>query len=77
MIEKDYEYYKAHRAELLREHAGEFVVIENESPLGFYPDQSTALDAMKDHELGNFLVKKVVPAEEDVVAIHTPSFFFA
>jgi hypothetical protein len=77
MIKKDYEYYVAHREEYLREHAGEFAVVEKETLLGFFPDEMSALVFMKDHEVGNFLVKKVIPANEDFVEYHTRAISFA
>ncbi len=77
MIKTEYEFFNAHREEYLREHSGEFAVIENETLLGFFPDQMSAFVAMKDHQVGNFLVKKVIPADQDFVEYHTRAIAFA
>jgi hypothetical protein len=45
--------------------------------VGFFPDQNAALVAMKDHVLGSFLVKKVIPADQDFVEFHTRRVSFA
>jgi len=77
VIKKDYEYFSAHLEEYLKTHANEFAVVENEALIGFFPNQTAALVAMKDHELGHFLVKKVVPADQDFVEYHTQAIAFA
>jgi hypothetical protein len=77
MIKDEYECFKQNRSEYLRDHAGEFAVIENRTLVGFFPDQQTALVAMKDHVLGAFLIKKVIPESEDFIEIHTRAVIFA
>jgi hypothetical protein len=76
VLKKDYEFFIAHRDEYLRDHRDEYAVIENESLLGFYPNQMSAMLAMKEHVVGNFLVKKVVPADQDIVEYHTQAVAF-
>lgn len=77
MIKTEYEFFDAHREEYLREHAGEFAVIENQKLLGFFREEMEALQFMRGHELGNFLVKRVIPASEDFVEYHTRAITFA
>ena len=46
------------------EHEGEYVVMQGETPLGFYPDLETALEAgYEKYGFGPFLVKRVVMDE--------------
>ncbi len=50
---------------LQQDHEGEFVVIQGEDALGFYPDQVAALKAGYDHYgLDPFLVKRVTLDEK-------------
>ncbi|MFZ2635542.1 MAG: hypothetical protein WAX33_04295 [Rectinemataceae bacterium] len=77
MLKSDYEFFNKHREEYLRDHANEFAVIEKEALVGFFPNQMAALTAMKSHELGKFLVKKVIPADQDFIEYHTRRVVFA
>lgn len=60
MLAKDFAFFNLHREEYLREHAKEYAVVENELLVGFFPDEKSALMAMKDHSLGTFLVKQII-----------------
>jgi len=65
--DRDYSFFNLHRNEYLKKHTGQYVVIEKETVLGFYSNQQAALLAMKDHNLGTFIVHKIVPAELDII----------
>lgn len=61
---KEFEYYLAHQADLLREHQGKFVVIKDQKVIGVYDDELTAISRTKmNHKLGTFLVQKVEPGD--------------
>lgn len=63
-LKKEFDYYLAHQAELVKEHNGKFVVIKNAKVIGVFPDQATAVsETAKSHELGTFLVQKVEPGD--------------
>lgn len=65
MLDREFEFFKAHQDEFVREHPGEYVVIKGEAVLGFYPDAQTAYFATAEsHEPGTFLIQEVRPGQE-------------
>lgn len=64
MLEKELEFYTSHRAELLKAHAGKFVLIKNDSLVGIY---STLEEAVIEGTLrfgkGPFMARQI--AERD------------
>jgi hypothetical protein len=75
MLIKEYEYYKAHLPEFLKDHRGEFVVIQGETVKGFYPTEELALRSMAGQELGTFFVKVCLPSDETVIEYHSRAIF--
>lgn len=67
MFEKELEYYKANKEELLRHHENHYVVIAGDRFLGAYTTDQEAYEAGLE-ELGNvpFLIKRVTRDEEVV-----------
>ena len=64
-LEKEFEYYLAHQAELVEKFDGKFVVIKGNEVLGAYDSEIEAIEeTMKEHELGTFLVQKCEEGEE-------------
>lgn len=65
MFEKELQYYKTRKEELLKRHANKYLVIKGDRLLGVY---DTDIDAYKAglKEFGNvaFLIKKVTKEEE-------------
>jgi hypothetical protein len=65
------ELFEQKKAEWLRSHAGEFVVIAGAKIAGFYPDYESAFRAgLETSGLGNSFLVKQVWAEEPVYLIH-------
>jgi hypothetical protein len=63
-LQKEFEYYLAHKAELVAAHNGKVVVIKDCKVLGAYDDEMQAIaETRKTHELGTFLVQKVEPGD--------------
>jgi hypothetical protein len=75
MLTKEFEYYKAHLSEFLKEHRGEYVVIQGEKVQGFYPSEELALQTMAGQELGTFFVKVCLPPDETVIEYHSRAVF--
>jgi hypothetical protein len=75
MLEKEFNYYKAHLTEFLKDHRGEFVVIQGETLRGFYPTEDLALQSMAGEQLGTFFVKVCLPPDETVVEYHSRAMF--
>ena len=72
VLQQEFDYYLAHKDELLAKYNGRFVVIKDCKPLGAY---ATELEAVTEtqkqgHALGSFLVQKVEPGD----AAYTQTF---
>lgn len=64
-LKPEFEYFLAHKAELVKAYEGKFVVIKNQRVIGAFDDQPTAVaETQKTHALGTFLVQKVTPGDE-------------
>lgn len=59
MLEKEFKYFQDHRAELSKEHPDKFVVIKDETVLGFYDSELQAYtETKKSHQPGTFLIQQ-------------------
>lgn len=79
MLEKEYSYYKAHKAELEKEFSGKFVIIVGEKPLGGFDSQDEALEfaVEKGHKLGEFLLQFCDPDLDQTQHFRTRAVFSA
>lgn len=65
MLDKEYEYYLAHRDELVANHKGKFVAIREGRVIGVYASRPEAIEkTAKVHPLGTFLVQHITEEEE-------------
>ena len=65
MLEKEFEYYKAHQDDLVKAYPGKVIVIVGETVIGSYDTEIEAYEsAKKDHALGTFLIQKCMPGTE-------------
>lgn len=70
-LKKEFDYYLANQAELVKQYNGKYVVIKAQTVLGAYDTQIAAItETQKKHELGTFLVQKVEPG----TAAYTQTF---
>jgi hypothetical protein len=70
-LKPEFEWYLAHKAELLKKFNGKFVVIKNRQVIGAYKAELEAVqETRKAHALGTFLVQKVEPGD----AAYTQTF---
>ncbi len=57
-LEREFKYYLDHQTELVKKYRGKYIVIKDQSVIGSYEDEDTAIsETMKEHELGTFLVQ--------------------
>lgn len=62
MLEKEFQYYIDHEAELLKSYGGKYIVIKNQTVVGSYEKQIDAYnESEKMYELGTFLIQRCVP----------------
>ncbi len=65
MLEKEFQYYKAHQKELVDKYEGKFIVIKGEQVIGVYESEIEAYEETKKiEELGTFLIQQVLPGKE-------------
>jgi len=74
-LSTEYEHYKRNLEGFLRDHPGEYAVIRGEHVLGFYATEADAFASMAKEALGTFMVKRCVPAEQDVAEFHSRVLF--
>lgn len=61
-LKREFDYYIANQADLVKKYNGKVIVIKNREVIGVYENQSTAVsETARKHELGTFLVQKVEP----------------
>ena len=64
-------YFKEHQKELAEKHHREFVLIHNQSEVGFYESGGRAYGDAKERRLesGTFLIRQCLRPDEETVAI--------
>lgn len=66
-LQKEFDFYKAHHAELVKEYDGKYLVIKGQAVIGVYGTREEAIqESMKDHELGTFLVQYVQSGDKNI-----------
>ena len=74
-LESALAYFKEHQADLAEEHHGKFVLIHDQSTIGFYDSELDAYGVAKNdkgYAAGTFLIRKcVMPEEETTQVFHS------
>jgi hypothetical protein len=61
-LKREFDYYVANQADLVKQFNNKFVVIKNREVIGVFDNQATAIaETAKRHPLGTFLVQWVEP----------------
>jgi len=64
-LEKEFDFFLEHQAELVKEYNGKYIVIKDQKILGAYDDQLEAVEeTLKVHALGTFIVQLCTPGSE-------------
>jgi hypothetical protein len=64
-LEKEFDYYLKHQAELVKKYSGKYIVIKGEQVIGAYASEIEAVQKSSEaHELGTFLVQKCEPGKD-------------
>ncbi len=64
-LQKEFEYFRTHQAELVEKYRGRYVVIKHQAVIGDYASMPDAvLATTKVHEMGTFLVQLCEPGDE-------------
>ena len=65
-LEKEFRYYVAHQADLLKKYKGKFLAIKDDTVLGAYDTEIEAVEeTSKQHPVGTFLVQKCEPGTDN------------
>ena len=65
-LQKEFDYYREHQAEIVKKHNEQFVVIKDCSVVGAYKNAGEAVkEAQKKYKLGTFLIQYVSPGDAD------------
>lgn len=76
-LEKEFQYYLNHQAELAEQYEGKILVIKGEQVIGVYDDEDVAIKTTsEEYELGTFLIQEC-PADPDstIVTYHSRAYF--
>lgn len=64
MLEKEFQYYLDHQAELVEKYNGKFLVIKDEEVIGVYDtDEEAYFQTTQKHEPGTFLIQFCEPGD--------------
>ncbi len=68
MLEQEYEFYEANKQKFIGSYLNKYIVIKNNNVLGVFNSSEDAIkDAIKENELGTFLVQFVKEDEPNVI----------
>ena len=77
-LKREFDYYLAHQAELVRQYEGKFIVLKNEQVIGSYDSELQAVrETAKSEALGTFLVQKCEPGQDSVTNVFHSRVAFA
>jgi hypothetical protein len=72
----DYEFgwFEKNRANIIAGHRGEWVAVRGHTVRGYFPSPAAAADSMRSTgvKMGDFIVQRCLPREEDVIHCFTP-----
>jgi len=63
-LEKEFQYYKDHQEELVKQYDGKYIVIKDDRVIGSYSSEIDAYNETKrTHEIGTFLIQFCSPGK--------------
>jgi hypothetical protein len=66
VFEQEYQYYKSHEADLVRQHEGKYIGIVGEQVVGVFESELEAyMTLKKKYGLGKFMLQQAVPVATD------------
>lgn len=65
MLEMEYQYYKSHEEEFVREHEGKYLGIVGQEVVGIFDTELEAYATLKKrYGLGKFLLQQAIPPQQ-------------
>ena len=76
-LEREFQYYLDHQAELAEQYEGKILVIKGEQVIGVYDDEDMAIKTTsEEYELGTFLVQECsADPDSTIVTYHSRAYF--
>ena len=76
-LESEFDYYLAHKEELVKKYSGRVIALKDGEVLGVYDSELDALTALQNaHELGTFLIQRVLEGDAAVTqTFYSPAVF--
>lgn len=72
MLEREFQYYKSHEDEFIKQYKGKFIAIVGEEVKGVFDKELQAYQAMKDkYGLGKFLIQQCLEKEHRIQHYHS------
>lgn len=77
-LNKLYQWYQEHRAEIIKGHENEQVLLKDNEVIGYYTTEEAALVdvAKRGFQLGDFLIQKCISEEEDRMVYYNKAVCF-
>lgn len=76
-MKSDFEWFKQNRDEIIKNHIGERVVIQNKEVKGYFADEEEAIKNMLPTPAGEYIVQRCLPEDKDVEFYYTGRYAFA
>lgn len=76
-MKSDFDWFKHNRDEIIKNHIGERVVIQNKEIKGYYSNEEAAIKAMLPTPAGEYIVQRCLPENEDVEFYYTGRYALA
>jgi len=72
MLEKEYDFYKSNKDDLVKKYNNKIIVIQNNEIIGVYNTKAEALqNTTKEHKIGTFLVQEIKDTDEPVIRFYS------
>lgn len=77
-LDKEFQYFLAHRKELLQDYIGKFLIIKDQTVQGAYKSEIQAIQAaMRKFELGTFIVQQCAESRDSYTRMFRSRAIFA
>lgn len=75
-MKSDFDWFKQNREQIIKDHIGERVVIQNKEIKGYFPNENDAINFMKPTPIGEFIIQRCLPEDKDVEFYFTGRYAF-
>lgn len=76
-MKSDFEWFKQNRDEIIKDHIGKRVVIQNKEIKGYFENDEEAMKAMHPIPAGEYIIQRCLSEEKDIEYYFTGRYAFA